>query len=86
MNNGIGDTVMSDVSTAGATSGMQCEQEEEESVSEEMKAQQKRQAIQEYLLEGEFVYELFAVLVHSGTQSGGHYYAYIKSFEDGKWH
>jgi ubiquitin carboxyl-terminal hydrolase 47 len=32
------------------------------------------------------VYELFAVLVHSGTQGGGHYFAYIKSFDDGKWY
>lgn len=30
-------------------------------------------------------YELFSVLVHSGSSSGGHYYAYIKSFEKGKW-
>lgn len=29
-------------------------------------------------------YELFAVLMHSGTASGGHYFAYIKSF-DGRW-
>ncbi len=26
------------------------------------------------------------MLVHSGTQGAGHYYAYIKSFEDGKWY
>ncbi len=38
-----------------------------------------------------YVYELFAVLVHSGSAMGGHYYAYIKAMtgsaeEDGKWH
>lgn len=27
---------------------------------------------------GEWVYELYAVLIHSGASSGGHYYAYIK--------
>lgn len=26
------------------------------------------------------------MLVHSGNAIGGHYYAYIKSFEDGKWY
>jgi ubiquitin carboxyl-terminal hydrolase 47 len=26
------------------------------------------------------------VLVHSGGAFGGHYYAFIKSFEDGKWY
>lgn len=25
-------------------------------------------------------------MVHSGGAMGGHYYAYIKSFEDGKWY
>eukprot|EP01114_Cavostelium_apophysatum_P008676 TRINITY_DN2135_c0_g1_i3.p1 TRINITY_DN2135_c0_g1~~TRINITY_DN2135_c0_g1_i3.p1 ORF type:complete len:1106 (+),score=339.91 TRINITY_DN2135_c0_g1_i3:161-3478(+) len=32
------------------------------------------------------VYELFSVLVHRGSALGGHYYAYIKSFEKDKWH
>ncbi len=32
------------------------------------------------------MYELYSVLVHSGSAMGGHYYAYIKSFEDGKWY
>lgn len=26
------------------------------------------------------------MLVHQGTQGAGHYYAYIRSFEDGKWY
>ena len=42
--------------------------------------------IQEYIKCGEYVYELFSILIHSGTAGGGHYYAYIKSFEDGKWY
>ena len=45
-----------------------------------------RNLIEQYLQQGEFVYELYAVLVHSGTHRGGHYYAYIKSFEDNKWY
>lgn len=32
------------------------------------------------------MYELFSVLIHSGGAMGGHYYAFIKSFEDHKWY
>lgn len=35
---------------------------------------------------GEWVYELYAVLNHSGAISGGHYYAYIKNLETKKWY
>lgn len=34
---------------------------------------------------GEWIYELYAVLVHSGAISGGHYYVYIKDIETNKW-
>jgi hypothetical protein len=34
----------------------------------------------------EHSYELYSVLVHSGSATGGHYYAYIKSFEKNKWY
>ncbi|KAL9652536.1 hypothetical protein ABK040_000106 [Willaertia magna] len=30
-------------------------------------------------------YELFGVLIHSGSALGGHYYCYIKSLGSGKW-
>lgn len=30
------------------------------------------------LKQGEYVYELFSVMVHQGSAAGGHYYAYIK--------
>lgn len=40
----------------------------------------------DYLKQGDYVYELYSVLVHSGGAMGGHYYAYIKSFEDFKWY
>lgn len=40
----------------------------------------------EYLCEGEHVYELFSVMVHSGSSLGGHYYAYIKCFENYRWY
>lgn len=42
--------------------------------------------VQEYLKQGEFVYELYSIMIHSGGAYGGHYYAYVKSFEDGKWY
>ena len=44
------------------------------------------QNLLEYLKQGGYVYELYAVLVHSGSAMGGHYYAYIKSNEDGLWY
>ena len=34
---------------------------------------------------GEWVYELFAVLIHSGVINGGHYYAYIKDLSTQRW-
>lgn len=35
--------------------------------------------------DGDCVYELFSIMIHSGSAMGGHYFAYIKSFEDSKW-
>lgn len=35
---------------------------------------------------GPYNYELFSIMIHSGSASGGHYYAYIKDFETGQWH
>ncbi|KAH8278205.1 hypothetical protein KR044_002424 [Drosophila immigrans] len=34
---------------------------------------------------GPYHYELFAIMIHSGSASGGHYYAYIKEFENHDW-
>lgn len=42
--------------------------------------------IPRYKNDGTFVYELYAVMIHSGGAYGGHYYAYIKDFETEKWH
>ncbi|KAL4510068.1 hypothetical protein ABPG72_010261 [Tetrahymena utriculariae] len=44
------------------------------------------QQIQEYLKDGDNVYELFSICMHSGGAYGGHYYAFIKSFEDNYWY
>lgn len=35
---------------------------------------------------GPYLYELFAIMIHSGSASGGHYYAYIKEFENSEWY
>eukprot|EP01034_Spumella_vulgaris_P025384 gene25385-31841_t len=45
-----------------------------------------REAVRVLLDErGEWIYELYAVLIHSGAISGGHYYAYIKDLESQRW-
>ena len=38
------------------------------------------------LKQGEFVYELYAILIHNGGAFGGHYFAYIKSTLKDEWH
>lgn len=34
---------------------------------------------------GPYNYELFSIMIHSGSASGGHYYAYIKDFDKNLW-
>jgi ubiquitin carboxyl-terminal hydrolase 47 len=34
----------------------------------------------------DFLYDLYAIVVHSGSARGGHYSSFIKSFEDSKWY
>ncbi|PSN42002.1 Ubiquitin carboxyl-terminal hydrolase 47 [Blattella germanica] len=34
---------------------------------------------------GPYMYELFSIMIHSGSASGGHYYAYIKDFKKDDW-
>jgi ubiquitin carboxyl-terminal hydrolase 47 len=41
--------------------------------------------IQELLRKGPYVYELFSIMVHQGSASGGHYFAYIKNIDQNKW-
>jgi ubiquitin carboxyl-terminal hydrolase 47 len=54
---------------------------------ERMKAEQEGgSSVLEYLKSGDYVYNLYSILIHSGSAMGGHYYAYIKSFEDGNWY
>ncbi|KAK9499634.1 hypothetical protein O3M35_002645 [Rhynocoris fuscipes] len=35
---------------------------------------------------GPFIYELYSIMIHSGSASGGHYYAYIKDFAKDEWY
>ena len=46
---------------------------------------EKNKLIEKYMAEGSNVYELFSIMIHSGSALGGHYYAYIKNFENYKW-
>jgi ubiquitin C-terminal hydrolase len=57
-------------------------------ISEQTEKRKKKQQelIETYLKDGEYVYELFSIMIHSGSAMGGHYYAYIKCFEDSKWY
>lgn len=48
--------------------------------------QENSKLIEQYQKDGDLVYELFSILVHGGGAYGGHYFAFIKSFENGKWY
>ena len=48
--------------------------------------EERQRRIRDCLESGEHVYELFSVMVHSGFAQGGHYYAYIKSFDNERWY
>jgi ubiquitin carboxyl-terminal hydrolase 47 len=39
-----------------------------------------------YKDKGPLVYELFSINMHTGSAMGGHYYTFIKSFENGLWY
>lgn len=52
----------------------------------EKRKNKQQEIIEAYKQDGEYVYELFSIMIHSGSAMGGHYYAYIKCFEDSKWY
>jgi hypothetical protein len=41
--------------------------------------------VQAMLKKGPYVYELFAIMIHQGSATGGHYFAYIKNLEQSRW-
>ena len=32
------------------------------------------------------LYDLFSIMIHSGSANGGHYFVYIKNFENNQWY
>ena len=50
------------------------------------RAQKDGDAAEVAMQEGGLDYELFAVLIHSGTAVGGHYFAYIKDLTEQRWY
>ena len=52
----------------------------------ERRKAERDELVTKYLKEGEHVYELFSINIHSGGAMGGHYYAYIKNFETNRWY
>ena len=61
-------------------------QRKEKEEADKKSAQERVDIINNYLKDGPLVYELYSILVHSGGAYGGHYFTFIKSFEDGKWY
>uniref|UniRef100_A0A0N4X087 USP domain-containing protein n=1 Tax=Haemonchus placei TaxID=6290 RepID=A0A0N4X087_HAEPC len=45
-----------------------------------------RSYVNKLLKRGEYVYELFSVMVHQGSAAGGHYFAYIKNMDQDRWY
>uniref|UniRef100_A0A158PEI1 Ubiquitin carboxyl-terminal hydrolase 47 n=1 Tax=Angiostrongylus costaricensis TaxID=334426 RepID=A0A158PEI1_ANGCS len=45
-----------------------------------------RALVNQLLKRGEYVYELFSVMVHQGSAAGGHYFAHIKNMDQGQWY
>ncbi|CEF68480.1 Ubiquitin carboxyl-terminal hydrolase 47 [Strongyloides ratti] len=46
---------------------------------------ERDEKVKKLLENGQYVYELFSVMVHQGNASGGHYFAYIKNMELNRW-
>ncbi|OWF37661.1 ubiquitin carboxyl-terminal hydrolase 47-like [Mizuhopecten yessoensis] len=65
-------------------SAIQSPSDDQQSLSSEAAANTKN--AKESECTGPYVYELFSIMIHSGSAAGGHYYAYIKSFVDGQWY
>lgn len=61
-------------------------QEDDEGIDMELNGDSKSPSVSNFNAPGPYVYELFAIMIHSGSASGGHYYAYIKDFNSCKWY
>lgn len=60
-------------------------QDDDEGIDMELNGDSKSPSVSNFNAPGPYVYDLFAIMIHSGSASGGHYYAYIKDFESSKW-
>lgn len=61
-------------------------QEDDEGIDMELNGDSKSPSVSNFNAPGPYVYDLFAIMIHSGSASGGHYYAYIKDFNSCKWY
>ncbi|XP_062708304.1 ubiquitin carboxyl-terminal hydrolase 47 [Aedes albopictus] len=61
-------------------------QEDDEGIDMDLNGDSKSPSVSNFNAPGPYVYELFAIMIHSGSASGGHYYAYIKDFNSSKWY
>lgn len=76
---GIDEGIEVENCVSGASSGSDSSSLLNEAAANSRNAQEMRK-------KGPYVYELFSIMIHSGSAAGGHYYAYIKSFIDGQWY
>lgn len=68
-----------DLELGSPKAGAKTQPREQQGGGEREPQQEKKPAVVEHPKQP---YDLFAVLMHSGNAMGGHYYAYIKSFDD----
>lgn len=61
-------------------------QDDDEGIDMELNGDSKSPTVNNFSAPGPYVYELFAIMIHSGSASGGHYYAYIKDLSTYKWY
>jgi ubiquitin C-terminal hydrolase len=63
-----------------------CQLAEEMKLNAEKKSWSKEEIEDLVKLRGEWVYELYSVMIHAGEINGGHYYAYIKDLDSSQWY
>lgn len=61
------------------------EKEEDEETTEMTQEEEEEEKKEEEEKSSGMLYDLYAILIHSGSANGGHYYAYIKDYRSGKW-
>lgn len=59
--------------------------DDDEGIDVSSENQQENEKNRLHEIQGPYMYELFSIMIHSGSASGGHYYAYIKDFDKKQW-